>query len=115
MAGQGETIYFRQYSTVSGYFLQDDLETDPKYFDYTALNFGLKVFPNAQEELKTQWQMFEERVLNLNDFNDPNIQYKVLFLGRHGEGVHNVAEAKYGTQEWDVCFLSKVLFTWLGS
>jgi hypothetical protein len=26
----------------------------------------------------------------------------VLFLGRHGEGYHNVAEAKYGTAAWDV-------------
>jgi hypothetical protein len=29
--------------------------------------------------------------------------YKVLFLGRHGQGWHNVAEAKYGTKAWDVC------------
>jgi broad specificity phosphatase PhoE len=28
----------------------------------------------------------------------------VLFLGRHGQGWHNVAEAKYGTKAWDVCF-----------
>lgn len=27
---------------------------------------------------------------------------KVLFLGRHGQGWHNVAEAKYGTHAWDV-------------
>jgi hypothetical protein len=26
----------------------------------------------------------------------------VLFLGRHGEGVHNVAEKRYGTKAWDV-------------
>jgi len=42
----------------------------------------------------------------MNDFPDSdksNVQYKVLFLGRHGEGVHNVAERRYGTKAWDVC------------
>lgn len=28
--------------------------------------------------------------------------YRLLFLGRHGEGDHNVAEAFYGTKAWDV-------------
>jgi hypothetical protein len=30
------------------------------------------------------------------------VQYKVLYMGRHGEGYHNVAEAFYGTPAWDV-------------
>jgi broad specificity phosphatase PhoE len=30
------------------------------------------------------------------------VQYKVLFMGRHGEGYHNVAEAYYGTPAWNV-------------
>lgn len=38
----------------------------------------------------------------LNDQSEANVQHKVLFLGRHGEGWHNVAEKKYGTKEWDV-------------
>ena len=29
----------------------------------------------------------------------------MLFLGRHGQGEHNVAEAKYGTPAWD-CYWS---------
>lgn len=29
----------------------------------------------------------------------------MLFLGRHGEGEHNVAEARYGTRAWD-CYWS---------
>ncbi|KAJ5290284.1 uncharacterized protein N7443_010537 [Penicillium atrosanguineum] len=40
----------------------------------------------------------------MNDFpnsDKTDVQYKVLFLGRHGEGVHNVAERRYGTQAWD--------------
>jgi broad specificity phosphatase PhoE len=27
--------------------------------------------------------------------------YRLVLLGRHGEGFHNVAEAKYGTHAWD--------------
>lgn len=30
-----------------------------------------------------------------------NTQYKVIYLGRHGEGFHNVGEAKYGTKAWE--------------
>lgn len=29
------------------------------------------------------------------------ISYKILYLGRHGQGYHNVAESRYGTQLWD--------------
>jgi hypothetical protein len=28
--------------------------------------------------------------------------YKVLFMGRHGEGFHNAAESYYGTPAWNV-------------
>lgn len=34
-----------------------------------------------------------------------NTAYKVLILGRHGEGYHNVAEREFGTPEWDVSFV----------
>jgi hypothetical protein len=31
-----------------------------------------------------------------------NTVYKVLFMGRHGEGFHNAAESYYGTPSWNV-------------
>lgn len=34
------------------------------------------------------------------------MEYKVLFLGRHGEGWHNAAESYYGTPAWNVRPLS---------
>jgi hypothetical protein len=40
--------------------------------------------------------------------------YKVLFLGRHGQGWHNVAETKYGTKAWDVRFSRTPLICLLG-
>ena len=38
----------------------------------------------------------------LNSESDQSTVYKLLYIGRHGQGVHNVAENYYGTAEWDV-------------
>lgn len=35
------------------------------------------------------------------------MEYKVLFLGRHGEGWHNVAESYYGTPAWNCYWAEK--------
>ncbi|KAI0503421.1 phosphoglycerate mutase-like protein [Xylaria bambusicola] len=95
------------YTTISGFFLQDEPTTDPSTFDYTTVNYGLldrsyitdKEFdPNSK---KTQWQRFEHYVDTLNRKAEKNTQYKVLFMARHGEGYHNAAESYYGTPAWN--------------
>ncbi|KAJ5386081.1 hypothetical protein N7509_008622 [Penicillium cosmopolitanum] len=92
-------------STLAGYFLQDDPSTDPDTFDYAKSNFGLihRVYGSETENSNkySQWQKFSKEIQRLNSQAEPNTQYKVLFLGRHGEGVHNVAEKRYGTKAWD--------------
>jgi hypothetical protein len=45
----------------------------------------------------------------LNNCSRTNIRYKLLYVGRHGEGYHNVAEDFYGTPAWDVRRLFAVL------
>ncbi|KAI4194998.1 MAG: hypothetical protein LQ346_003542 [Caloplaca aetnensis] len=101
------------FSTVTGYFLQDDDAIVAKDFDYVATNFGLinRTYVsdalNAQKDVETQWQRFEREVERLNAEADERVVYKVLYLGRHGQGVHNVAEQRYGRTEWDV---SRLLF-----
>ena len=55
--------------------------------------------------------MLEEQLQRLNALDGSDVQYKILFLGRHGQGVHNVAEAQYATPAWDVGRVSEVLFT----
>ncbi|KIM58756.1 hypothetical protein SCLCIDRAFT_16671 [Scleroderma citrinum Foug A] len=45
-----------------------------------------------------RWTKFKDSIQQLNEDATTTVQYKVFFLGRHGEGYHNVAEAKYGTQ-----------------
>ncbi|KAJ5709464.1 hypothetical protein N7493_010798 [Penicillium malachiteum] len=88
-----------KFSAVPGFFLQDEPTTDPATFDYASSNFGLIV--RDDNSLQTQWQNFTQEIQELNALGGESVCYKVLFLGRHGEGVHNVAEARYGTKNWD--------------
>lgn len=97
------------YTTVQGFFLQDVNTTVPGTFDYSLFNFGLlnRTYPTDNECDKdyTQWQKFAHYVGFLNSKSGRDIQYKVLFAGRHGEGYHNVAETYYGTPAWN-CYWS---------
>ncbi|MCJ1356368.1 MAG: hypothetical protein MMC33_006363 [Icmadophila ericetorum] len=95
----------RHYTTVPGYFLQDDSDTVAETFDFTQYSFGLK--NRSVQGEKTQWQNFGDEVQQLNEKSASDVQYKVLFLGRHGQGWHNVAEHMYGTESWD-CYWSKL-------
>ncbi|KAF2458620.1 phosphoglycerate mutase [Lineolata rhizophorae] len=99
------------YSTVRGIFLQDDPATNASDFDYTTVNLGLidrsyetdhRCDPHGT---KTQWERFVCYLNHLNRVAPHNVQYKLLIMGRHGEGYHNVAESYYGTEAWD-CYWS---------
>lgn len=46
-------------------------------------------------------------VASLNSASSADTQYKVLFIGRHGEGYHNVAQDYYGTPAWN-CYWSEL-------
>ncbi|CAK7243281.1 MAG: putative phosphoglycerate mutase pmu1 [Sporothrix thermara] len=110
------------YTTVNGIFLQTEASTIADGFDYAATNFGLinRAYPtdkgDASDTKLTQWQRFARYVDALNEVAremrvdsgteselaaSRNVAYKVLLMGRHGEGVHNVAEALYGTPAWN--------------
>ncbi|KAK3626441.1 putative phosphoglycerate mutase pmu1 [Elasticomyces elasticus] len=104
------------YQTVDGYFMQSDPATDPVgpdekypvYFDYTKYNFGLiaaEHYPNEGNQIdykdRTPWQRFTSFLNALPATSPPGTQYRLLYLARHGEGYHNVAEAFYGTKAWD--------------
>ncbi|RJE18495.1 hypothetical protein PHISCL_09171 [Aspergillus sclerotialis] len=100
-----------EFSTVTGYFLQDEATTDPDTFDYVESNFGLITRPYDTDSTfdpdnqKTQWERLGHKVETLNRESPPEVSYKLLYLGRHGEGYHNVAERRYGTDAWD-CYWS---------
>ncbi|KAL9131841.1 MAG: hypothetical protein Q9217_000287 [Psora testacea] len=97
------------YTTVTGYFLQDLPSTNASTFDFAATNFGLvnRTYPadHKNDAKKTQWQRFAAQVSQLQHQASKNVQYKVLFMGRHGEGYHNAAESYYGTPAWN-CYYS---------
>ncbi|KAF2203175.1 phosphoglycerate mutase family protein [Delitschia confertaspora ATCC 74209] len=100
-----------KYTTVKGYFLQSEDATDSKKFDFKKQNFGLIArtydTDSKSDRYGEQWQRFENYVRHLNKKSGKDVQYKVIFLGRHGQGYHNVAESKYGTPAWD-CYWSKL-------
>ena len=128
MAAVPSTTGYKMYSTVTGYFLQDEPQTDPTTFQYVRpsqeeskrqlthrdddgqnmTHLGLIDRPyecdgdSVVHHSKTQWQRFEDEVQRLQHQAGRDVQYKVLYLARHGEGTHNVAEAFYGTPAWDV-------------
>ncbi|KAL4076311.1 histidine phosphatase superfamily [Scleroderma citrinum] len=80
----------RIYETVVGYFVQD--RPEPAQL---PARFGLI------DDSPDRWTRFKASIQQLNvDTLDP-VQYKVFFLGRHGEGYHNVALPKHGRQAWD--------------
>ncbi|KAI4254037.1 MAG: hypothetical protein LQ352_003342 [Teloschistes flavicans] len=99
------------YTTVTGYFLQDEPSTNVSTFDFITTNFGLINRTYATDATydpagtKTQWQRFANQVFRLNRDSGRNVQYKLLYLGRHGEGYHNAAESYYGTPAWN-CYYS---------
>ena len=78
------------------------------------MNFGLKDRTYSTdrrfdpEGTKSQWERFEYYVNHLNSGCSvkDDVRYKVLFMGRHGEGWHNAAESFYGTPAWNVSDLS---------
>ncbi|KAF2260925.1 phosphoglycerate mutase-like protein [Lojkania enalia] len=97
-----------KYTTVKGYFLQSEDGTDPLSFDFRNQNFGLidrEYDTDGADSKEEQWRRFEAHARRLNEKSENGVQYKVLFLGRHGQGWHNVAEEKYGTHAWD-CYWS---------
>lgn len=73
-----------------------------------ATNFGLinQTYPGDSQfdpkGEKSQWQRFANEVFRLSLLSPSNIQYKILFIGRHGEGYHNTAETYFGTPAWNV-------------
>ncbi|KIK29101.1 hypothetical protein PISMIDRAFT_517630 [Pisolithus microcarpus 441] len=48
-----------------------------------------------------RWNKLMASIQQLNADAPSHVQYKLFFLGRHGEGYHNFAWEKYGAKAWD--------------
>lgn len=101
------------YTTVTGYFLQDEPSTNASTFDFMTTNFGLinRTYPadttlHSRRNL-TQWQRFKHQVTQLDHEAPRGTEYKLLYMGRHGDGYHNDAQAYYGTPAWN-CYYSEL-------
>lgn len=96
-----------EYETLSGIFSPSLEATQISEYDYIKSDLGLLAREYESDSAKTsvqsesQWDRLARYVKHLNDGSSKSVQYKVLILGRHGEGWHNVAEKKYGTKEWE--------------
>jgi len=82
----------RTYEATSGLFVQDDPTATPSVIGPTPDFFGL---------VSRSWPAFIAEIDGLLSKRSESVSYKVLFLGRHGEGYHNVAITKYGKKAWD--------------
>lgn len=89
--------FTRTYETMVGYFIQDDPgpnTTGSHLREALPARFGLI------DDHHERWSKFTASIQQLNVDAPSHVQYKVFFLGRHGEGHHNVANAKYGDEAW---------------
>lgn len=83
---------FEFSSAGEGFFAQDDPKTDDNAYDEKKHDFGL---------IKDSWETLMKDFEQLRKEADTNTRYKLLFLGRHGQGYHNLAILKYGQEAWD--------------
>ena len=120
-ADDSATWYHMQ--AVPDYFIQSDPTTNASQFSFLTSNFGLisRSYPSdpsypSDEPKPTLWQRFYHHLASLNADAPHDTSYRLLFLSRHGQGFHNVAETYYSTEAWD-CYWSALdgngTITWL--
>ncbi|KAF9484349.1 phosphoglycerate mutase [Pholiota conissans] len=81
-----------KYESVAGHFEHDNA-SEPLVA--VPDRFGLK------DSSDQRWQNLFKHIHALNQEAPDNTFYKIFLLSRHGQGYHNLAEAKYGTKAWD--------------
>ncbi|PWW77878.1 phosphoglycerate mutase-like protein, partial [Tuber magnatum] len=84
-----------KYSVVPGYFRQSDFATDDRRYDALHDSFGLT------DRSPHRWYRFRQSIYALNANAPHGVRYVVLYLARHGQGQHNVAEKFFGQEAWE--------------
>ncbi|KAF8148272.1 phosphoglycerate mutase-like protein [Crassisporium funariophilum] len=77
------------FSSVLGYFAQDQSVEPP--LPAVRIADGKAV----------RWTKLLAEIRKLNEDASKGTKYKLFLLSRHGQGYHNVGEAKYGSAAWD--------------
>lgn len=78
--------------TIPNIFAHSDPSTDPSTIGAVPPRFGLL------DDSKDRWAKLDAFIYKLDAEGGDEVHYKLIWAGRHGEGFHNVAEAKYGTK-----------------
>ncbi|KAH8765310.1 histidine phosphatase superfamily [Diaporthe sp. PMI_573] len=91
-----ENSYFVNYPEAARACSQSKLKTLP---NLGLLDRDYKDSTDASEA-SPGWALFARHVQHLNDKADTGVAYKVLFVVRHGRGVHNVVMEEVGSAEW---------------
>ncbi|KIW17800.1 hypothetical protein PV08_04995 [Exophiala spinifera] len=95
-------------SAVLGFFRQDlprpvsgRLDASEEDFDLIEQRYDTdKLLPNNGKFL-SQWQRFAHKLKVMNQRAPKGVTYRLLYLGRHGQGYHNVGITFYGDAAWD--------------
>ena len=89
---------FLDFSTIQHSYPGDRVPTQP--------DFGLlpRAYPSDhhRDDKRKPWERLAAYVRSLNEDSPDGTAYKVLFLTRHGFGVHNKKHDEVGTEAWDV-------------
>lgn len=80
------------FTALPGIFAQSEKITNPDFFDWKD--------PRVRFGLKASWSRLKQQVSELQQQHGKD-NVKVLFLARHGQGVHNYVMAKYGRDWWE--------------
>ncbi|OAP57605.1 hypothetical protein AYL99_08343 [Fonsecaea erecta] len=94
------------YSTVVGFLSQDvnfkqNSSATEEGFDLIEQRYDTdKLWPD-NGKLLTQWQRFTHKLKVMNQRAPKEVTYRLLYLGRHGQGYHNVGIMFYGDAAWD--------------
>ncbi|KAF7334999.1 F-box domain-containing protein [Mycena venus] len=83
------------YEALPHFFAQDDLLADPALIGAVPARFGLL------DSSPVRWFTLTTKLRELNARAGAGAAYKLIFFGRHGQGYHNMAEDKYGTEAWN--------------
>jgi hypothetical protein len=103
----------RHFTAQRGFFSHD---SDPESWEFRAKtlpSLGLlgRLYPtddaSTQSEpheklAHTQWSRFKHYIEVLNKDDSLKKQYKLFYIVRHGQGLHNVKEKEVGREEWNV-------------
>ncbi|KZS97486.1 phosphoglycerate mutase-like protein [Sistotremastrum niveocremeum HHB9708] len=75
-------------------------EIVPGIFSPSGLSEKLSVF-GLLDESPDRWTRLREKLERLNEECGAGQEVKLIWLARHGEGYHNLAEKKYGPGIWN--------------